>query len=34
MNIDAKIHNKTLADSNNILKGSYTMIKGDLSLGC
>ena len=35
MNIDAKILNKILqTESNNALKGSYTMIKWDLSQGC
>ena len=35
MNIDAKVLNKMLAvKSNNTLKGSYTMIKWDLSQGC
>ena len=37
MNIDAKILNKIPANnntSNNTLKGSYTMIKWDLSQGC
>ena len=35
MNIDAKIVNKILAtESNSTLKGSYTMIKWDLSQGC
>ena len=35
MNIDAKVLNKILAtESNNTLKGSYTMIKWDLSQGC
>ena len=35
MNIDAKILNKILAtESINTVKGSYTMIKWDLSQGC
>ena len=35
MSIDAKILTKYLqTESNNILKGSYTMIKWDLSQGC
>ena len=33
MNIDAKILNKILADSNNILKRSYIMTKWALSQG-
>ena len=34
MNIDAKILNKILAESNNALKRSYTMTKWALSEGC
>ena len=35
LNIDAKILNKLLANEfNNTLKGSYTMIKWNLSQGC
>ena len=34
MNIDAKILNKLLAESNSTLKGSYTMTKWGLSQGC
>ena len=34
MNIDAKILNKILTESNNILKRSYIMTKWALSQGC
>ena len=34
MNIDAKILNKILSESNNILKRSYIMTKWTLSQGC
>ena len=34
MNIDAKILNKILTESNRTLKGSHTMIKWDLSHRC
>ena len=35
MNIDTKIFKKYLQiESNNTLKGSYTMVKWDLSQGC
>ena len=34
MNIDEKILNKILSESNNTLKRSYTMTKWALSQGC